>query len=245
MSSVLRIAVHLLVLSACSALVAACGGGATRVAKSRDVAFANAVNLRRADVPRMSAFVSGFETNGGPPFGACATSVHATSDEVVAVSSPRFRGSSGLQRAVSTDGPPAVKAVHSIVYVMHNSDTAGRNVAALQDARVASCVKRLSVREAAGRVVRGEPYKRPISASSLPFPLSGIPGYWLRVDGTLAASLFGQKNRPTFYEDTFGFAIGRAEIVLYVVGVVRPVSLAVERRLLSVLYDRARSHILA
>jgi hypothetical protein len=67
----------------------------------------------------------------------------------------------------------------------------------------------------------------------------------LRVRGTFAAALSHQKQRPDFYEDTFGFAVGSAEIVLYVAGVEQPFPSAEERRLLSVLYDRAKTHALS
>jgi hypothetical protein len=98
---------------------------------------------------------------------------------------------------------------------------------------------------ASGRFVGHEPYKSHITASSLPFPLPGVAGYGLRVSGTLAAALFHQKRRPAYYEDTFGFAVGPAEIVLHADAAARPFPLALERRLLSMLYGRAKAHTLS
>jgi hypothetical protein len=232
--SVLRMTLSLVVLAMCSVLVAACGAGGGAVAKARAVAFASAVNLRGGDVPGMDTFVSGFETTNGPPFGSCTTRV-GTSDEVVAVESPWWRRSRR----------PQDEGLHSVVYVMREPALARRNVAVARSPGAPDCVQRLRVREASGRFVDREPYKRQIKTSSLPFPLTGIAGYGLRVQGTMAAALFHEKKRPAFYEDTFGFAVGPAEIVLHVAGLARPFPPTVEQHLLSLLYDRAKAHALS
>ncbi|HEV2975289.1 MAG TPA: hypothetical protein VGX69_09900 [Solirubrobacteraceae bacterium] len=87
--------------------------------------------------------------------------------------------------------------------------------------------------------------KRQIKVASLTLLPSGIAGFGMRVSGTLAAAQFHQKTRPTFYEDTFGFAVGSAEIVLRAGGVARPFPSAEEQRLLSLLYERAKAHALS
>jgi hypothetical protein len=211
------------------------------------VVFANAVNVRDDDVPGMTVISAGFELNGGvPPFGSCVSRVRS-SDMVVAVSSPRFRGSRGQKpNRLRLDLPILpVEAVRSLVYVMRDPDVAKRNVAAARGASAPACVARRKVTEASGRLVGGEPYKGRITASTLRFPLSGVTGYGLRVRGTLAAALFHRKTRPTYYEDTFGFAIGPAEIILHADAATRPFPSAVEQRLLSMLYDRAKAHALS
>jgi hypothetical protein len=252
-----RMTVSLLVLSACGALVAACGGGGgDPVVKARAVAFTSTVNLRAGDVggtdrlssitrPEIGTLVAGFETDNGPPFSSCTTDPGA-SGEVLAVESPWFLRARRLRRARGgrierAERPPA-EAVRSIVYIMREPVLASRDVAALRNAP--GCVERLSVSEASGRFLHGEPYKRQINASSLPFSLSGVVGYGVRERGTLAAASYHQKQRPPFYEDTFGFAVGPAEIVLHADGIGRPTPPAVEARLLSVLYDRAKAHAL-
>jgi hypothetical protein len=131
------------------------------------------------------------------------------------------------------------------VYVMREPGLASRNVAAARSASASACVARRRAREASGQFVGREPYRRQITASSLPFPLVGVAGYGLRVRGTFAAPVFHQKQRPAFYEDTFGFAVGPVEIVLHADGATRPFPSAVERRLLSVLYGRAKAHALS
>jgi hypothetical protein len=217
------------------------------VPKARAVAFANAVNVRSGDVPGMVTSVRGFETGvGPPPFGSCTTNVHA-SDRVVAVESPRFLRSGGQRRVggLVIVGRPPIVGLHSVVYVMREPGLASRDVVAARRDGAPECVERLSAREAAGRLIDREPYKRDIAVSSLPFPLAGVVGYALRVDGTLAARPFHQKKRPAFYEDTFGFAAGPAEIVLHTAGAPRPVPSAEEQRLLSLLHERAKAHALS
>jgi hypothetical protein len=236
----------LLAFAACIAL-AACGGSDNGpVAEPRAIAFANMVNLRGDDVPGMGTLASGFKTRNGPPYGSCATHIGA-SDEVAGVESPWFVRSRGQRRlrAGVIVGTPPVAGGHSVVYVMRKSGVASQNVAAARRASVPDCVERLSVRDALGPVSGGEPYKRQIKASSLPFPLTGVAGYWLRVRGTVAGRVYHEKKRLSFYEDTFGFAVGPAEIVLHANGVVRPFPSAEERRLLFLLYERAKAHALA
>jgi len=242
---VLKMTLSLLVLAMCCVLLAACGGGGDPVAKTRAVAFANAVNLRGSDVPAMGRFVSGFETRNGPPFGSCTTHLGA-SNEVVAVESTWFLRSRGRRGGhVGLAVQPPIEGAHSVVYVMREPGLASRNVATARSVGTPDCVQRLSVKEASGRFVGREPYKREIAASSLPFPLSSVEGYGLRVRGTVAGAVYHAKRRQVFYEDTFGFATGPAEIVLYTVGIARPFPSAVERRLLSLLYDRAKTHALS
>jgi hypothetical protein len=240
-----QMALSLLVVAMCCVLLAACGGGGGPVAKTRAVAFASAVNLRGSDVPAMGPFVSGFETGTGPPFGSCTTHVGA-SDEVVAVESPWFLRSRGRRGGhVGLAVKPPIEGAHSVVYVVRNPGLATRNVSLAPSVGAPACVQRLSVSEASGRFVGREPYKRQIEASLLPFPLSGVGGYGLRVRGTVAGAVYHAKRRQVFYEDTFGFAVGPAEIVLYAVGIARPFPSAMERRVLLLLYERAKAHALS
>jgi hypothetical protein len=222
-------------------LLAACGGGGP-VAKTRAVASANAVNPRGGDAPAMGPFVSGFETRNGPPFGSCTAHVGA-SDEIVAVESSWFHRSRGRPGGrIGVAVRPPVEGVHSVVYVMHAPAVATGNVASERVAGAPECVTRLSAKEASGRFIGHEPYKLGISASAIPFPLAGVEGYGIRVQGTVADAVYHANRRPVFYEDFFGFAVGPAEIVLYADGVSRPFPASEERRLLSLLYERAKAH---
>jgi len=246
MALVRRFVNSLLALS--SFLLAACGGaGTTHLSKAQAQAFATAVNLRNHDLPEMGTFVAGFQTKNGPPFSGCAVHITAA-EEVRAVDSPRFLRSK-QQRHVGTRvlaGTPPVRATHSVVYVMTEPAVARNNIDSLRNAGSAGCVQRQAIKDSSGRLIGHEPYKREIHATSLPFPLTGvpafsrsIPAYGLRVTGTIAAAVYHQQHRQKFYEDTFGFAVGPVEIVLHADGVGRPFPAEEERHLLSVLYGRA------
>jgi hypothetical protein len=239
----------LLAVGVCSSLLAACGGtGGAHLSKGRAQAFAIAVNLRNHDVPGMGTFVAGFQAKNGPPFSGCTTHI-AAADLVRAVDSPWFLRSKQQRRfgARVLAGRPPVEAVHSVVYVMNQPALAANNIAAARTPGTAACVQRTAIKQSSGRLIGHEQYKREIRASSLPFPLtgvpafsrSGVPAYGLRVTGTVAGAVYHQKGRQEFYEDTFGFAVGPVEIVLHADGVGHPFPAEEERHLLFVLYGRA------
>ncbi len=235
------------ILVLCMTLVGSCGGGGTdTVTKPQAVAFARAVNMRRADVQGMSVYVRPFETKNGPPYSDCTTSVQ-TQDRVAAIESPwLLRSKRTLPSPVRFTMPvPPVEGAHSVVYVMREPVIASSNVAAGPRGTTPECLTRLKTKEASGRFIDHEPYKLGIGASSIPFPLKDVAGYGLRVQGTLAADAYHLKRRPAYYEDTFGFTVGPAEIVLVFTGVERPFPSGEERRLLSLLYGRAKAHAVA
>lgn len=228
----------------CMVLICACGAdSAEPVTKRQATAFGRMVNIQRSDVPGMAVYVAAFETWNGPPFGRCTTNV-SEQDRVAAIESPwLLRSKRRLPSPVRFAMPvPPVEGAHSVVYVMRESSIASRNVAAGRRITTPGCLTKLKAKEAARRFVGREPYKLGITASAIPFPLARVGGYGVRVQGTLARSVYNLKVRPTYYEDTFGFAVGSAEIVLVVTGVERPFPFGEERRLLSLLYSRAKTH---
>jgi hypothetical protein len=246
MRNAANITLTVLMVVLASAVMPACGQTVDPSATSRAVAFANAVNLRSVDVPSMGRLVRPFQTKNGPPFASCATHIRA-SDEVSGFESLWFVRSKGQRqlRAGVIVGKPPVAGGHSIVYVMRNPIIARNHVASMMRASTPECVQEMSRKETSGRVIGGEPYKRDIAAASLPFPLAGVAGYWLRVQSTVAGAVYHEKQRVPFYEDTFGFAVGPAEIVLHADGAAEPFPAAEERRLLSLLYTRAKAHALS
>jgi hypothetical protein len=224
-----------------------CGvGGTDPVTKPQAIAFARAVNIRRADVPGMSVYVAAFETKNGPPYSDCTTNIDSR-DRVAAMESPwLLRSKRRLPSSVRFAIPvPPVEGVHSVVYVMREPVIASSNVASGRRATTPECLTRLRTKETSGRFIGDEQYKLGIRASSIPFPLAGVAGYGLRVQGTLAAAVYHLKMRPTYYEDTFGFAVGASEIVLVFTGVERPFPSGEARRLLSLIYGRAKAHALS
>jgi hypothetical protein len=241
-----KLAVAIFAIGILGTMMVACGGTSEQGARVQALAFANAVNLRASDVPGMGMSVRGFQNHSKPPFDTCATHIRA-SDEVAAIESLRFVRSRGQRRlrAGVIVGKPPITGGHSVVYIMRDPRIARDNVAAATRTSAPACVQEMSAKETLGRGSGGEPYKRGIRAASLPFPLAGVAGYWLHVQGTVPGTAYHEKQRLPFYEDTFGFAVGPAEIVLHANGVAEPFPAVEERRLLSLLYGRAKAHALS
>jgi hypothetical protein len=171
----------------------------------------------------------------------CASS-GGEAGEVVGVYSPRFRHSGGVRQVLGVTIPRLpLEIVNSAVYVMRDAALAGRDMAKLRSTDGRSCLEHLIAVRASAQV-RGEAYKSGIEVSFPPSPVAGIEAYGLHVSGTVAALLGGTRTRPAFYDDTFSFVVGRAEIVLRVESTPRPIRPALERKLLSLLYSRARAH---
>jgi hypothetical protein len=61
----------------------------------------------------------------------------------------------------------------------------------------------------------------------------------------IAGAVYHEKKHLPRYEDTFGFAVGPSVIVLHADGVAQPFPAVEERRLLSLLYTRAKTHVLS
>jgi hypothetical protein len=235
----------LLAIALCCTLVTSCST-VNPIAKTHAVAYAKGVNLNADDVSRSTISAMGFQTRSDPPFGHCTTHV-GRSDEIAAVESPWFlRAKSAGHNYIFFAAPQSpVEGIHSVVYVMRDTrDTnlASRNIAAARGVGVPGCVEQMKINEIKGRFIGHEPYKLQIKVSSLSFPLLGTVGYGVRVSGTVAGTIYHDKKRLPFYEDTFGFAVGPAEVVLHADGVARPVPPTEVRRLLSLLYNRAKAH---
>jgi hypothetical protein len=133
-----------------------------------------------------------------------------------------------------------VETVESAVYVMQSSALASQDVATIGSAGVRACIKHRQARRH-GTNVGNEPDKSHVEVSSLPSPLRGVKVYGLRVSGTLAAAFSGDGVRSSFYDDTLSFAVGATEIVLKVTSAPHAPT-ATERRLLALLYSRAKAH---
>ena len=124
---------------------------------------------------------------------------------------------------------------------------AAREYAATASSRASSCLMRNLVREP-GIPKRGEgasaaePFFTHIGVSSLPSPLRGLPIYWLRWSARLAVESPGFRERPPFFSDYLGFAVGRVIVALHATSAPHPFPATTERRLLSLLYSRAKAH---
>lgn len=231
-----------LLLGTCAVVLASCGGDAAAVSKAKALEYASQVNLRDSDVPGMAVLTKAFERGIAPPISGCKAPIGRSQVVSAAESARHLRSESHSHEPIALALPvPPVEAAHSIVFVMRDPAVASQSVAAARGAAAAACVSAAAASESDGRRLDGERYKQGVTASALHFPLPGVDGFGLRISGTYAAAAFHQKTRTPYYEDSFGFAVGPAEVVLDTVGVGRPYPPAQEHRLLGLLYQRAKA----
>jgi hypothetical protein len=222
---VLRIIAGWLAVATAAGMIAGCGGSGSesgasgQVSRAQALAFAHAVNLRPADIPK--AKPKSFETTtahaGSKPESAeflCAppsTRKHALGE----VRSATFARTGGI--------------ANSAVRVLDSEAAATAAVAALAKQHALSC---LPASEGTLRV----------SVSQLPATLpGGHPVAALRT----TASATGASNGPHFYTDTYVFSAGPAEVALAVVSALKTPDVTTEQRLLALLYARALAHKLS
>ena len=246
--SVLRIAAALLVLAMTSGLAAGCGGSSALgdggalsagapITKARAIAYAHAVNLRAADVPEMS--ISSPE--GATPlpkrpafeFAHCYGGV-SPAHLLLKMHSPEFSVGRGAHSQLE----------ESEVEVWPTPALAVSNFAANHTSRYRACLMRFQ--EADNKDLNkgraGQLHYGPLTVSALPDPLPGVEAsFGLRIVQSL---LRGGQIRHRIYHDILGFLSGPVEIELKATGFSRPVPLATEQRLLSLLYSRAEAHAL-
>jgi hypothetical protein len=267
----LRIAT-VVVFTAIGGLASGCGTSApastsenapvSKVQVSSARAYARAINLRAADVPGMTDRVTIVtlggrsipavvqkpegETNGeslGIVIAGCVSAGHSAG-VVAGMSGTLFHRPRPEQHV---DGTTLyvlpVETVQSTVYVMQSAALAREDVATIGSAGVRACIKHQRTHHDK-TYVGNEPDKSQIQVSSLPSPLQGVKVYGMRISGTLAAAFTGDRVRPPFYDDTFSFAVGATEIVLRVTGAPHAPT-PTERRLLALLYSRAKAHKLS
>jgi hypothetical protein len=135
-----------------------------------------------------------------------------------------------------------VETVESTVYVMQSAALARQDVATIGSVGVRACIKHQRQRNKT--TVGNEPDKSHVQVSSLSSPLPEVKVYGMRVSGTLAAAFSGHGVRPPFYDDTLCFAVGATEIVLTVTSAPDAPTVT-ERRLVALLYSRAKAHKLS
>lgn len=241
-----RITATLLVLGAASGLAAGCGGSSASgdggalgasapITRAQAIAYAHAVNLRAADIPEMStSSPEGVApTPRHPTFARCYGGV-SPARRVLKIHSPEFAAGRGAQSQTEA----------SEVEVWPTPSLAARNIAANHTSRYRACFLRFQ--EGANKNLNkgraGQLLYGPLTVSSLPDLLPGVDGsYGLRITQSL---LRGGQVHLHIYHDVFGFLSGPAEIELTATGLSKPVPLATEKRLLSLLYSRAQAHAL-
>jgi hypothetical protein len=239
--SVLRCAATWLAFSATAVLVAGCGGSGHLSSTAQALEFANAVSLRPGgDLPASRwAFrpcrrlghrpcsIPAFRSEHANTFG-CGGG-HLGVGAVISVKSRVVVLKRNARERASVAHPEA--EVASIVYVMPNAALARQELAAAH-----ACVASLPARGTAFN----EP-GLPEHFASLHASLPGVSVAGLR-RRFRHRELLGGAVSPPEYADTFTFVVGRAEISLIADGSPEPLPSAMEQRLLSLLYSRARAH---
>jgi hypothetical protein len=212
------------------------GARTASITKAQAVAYARAVNLRSGDVPGMAMTGPGKsegtrERRSAGSLARCA-GVVSQGQQLVDISSPSFTRGKALEQEQISSG----------VSVLSSAADAAREFAAIRSARGRACITRFAERELS-RESSGLLHYRGIVVTRLTAPLAGIgASFGLRLTATLSSPR--TTHRFHLYLDFLGLRDGPAEISLNVSGFSRPVSVATERRLLSTLNARARSHTL-
>jgi hypothetical protein len=230
----------ILILSSTAGLACGCGGSDSASTASRDsgadaaatgattvsehaVALAHAINLRAADVPTMKVYFPEHVNQSGPMAqGLTRCGGAVLTGEVGGIHSPLFKRGLG----------PTHQALRSIVRVMPSAGIAERNVAATNAASVQSCIARDAEKQTG--------WHQRVTAAPLPTLLAGVPGSFGVRLVVLYPHLHGA--RRFSYKDFLGFASGPAEITLETTRYARPFSTATERRLLALLWSRAKAN---
>jgi hypothetical protein len=86
-----------------------------------------------------------------------------------------------------------------------------------------------------------EPFFTAVKVSPLHVQIAGLQIQGIRASASLAAGMTNTPNRQPYYQDLLGFSSGPHEIFLKVTSSPSDPA-ATERRLLSLLYSRARTH---
>ena len=204
--------------------------------RAQALALANAINLRQADVPDLSAR---FERDREARAGLLGNCDEASARRPVGFLSQRF--GRGGTRALPTE------SLSSGVYLMASEAQAVHEFDALAGARARACVGHDVKRTInKGERERAEPFlATPVEVVSLapllrPLPVAGMR----RIVRLAIASPFGE-GRSRFYLDQCGFVVGRVLVDLLAVGSPHPLPSVTERRLLALLYSRAEAHKLS
>jgi hypothetical protein len=237
-------------LAVTGALAAGCGSGGSASAssaslgagspftKAQGAAYADAVNMRAADVPgfQTARYQPKHETTAGPYRGGmnrCEEAAAAPRD-VIGISSPTFIHIGSLP----------LRSVSSGVYYFKSEALAHQYLAAAYSTRFAACLKTVASQQPTV-TCEGSKVAEPMSSdprlSALPASLPGVRTSGLRL---AVQSACGPPGRSDSFEDFLSFVKGNAVITLSDVGEPHPFPAAAERRILARLYRRAQAHSL-
>jgi hypothetical protein len=214
---------------------AAHGTGA--VTKAQAVAYAQAVNLRAADLPRMNTSSPEHEGKAPTRLELALARCDGEQDPLQRVLnrvSPTFTS--------PTEGEGEHEEIHSSVEVLPTATIAAKHNAAQISPRGLGCIRRFFPAAFAKSDTRRLRYG-PVTLHHLPDPLPGTPGsFAVRI----TTSVLGVPSQiaatpPHVYIDILGFLAGASEINLTATGFPEPVAEEAEQHLLTTLYNRAHA----
>jgi hypothetical protein len=226
--AMVRVAAEFLAL--CATVIALAGaGGTTQVTRSEAVAFARAVNLRTSDLPGSTPLRGEF----GPPLPAAVVQRRDLQCG---------RRSRTPSPAVASEGSgffdPHMGLVGSIIFVMPSEALAEAEVVALPSRSGRACLAHFVRREFAG--VEGA-----LEGATYATKVTFVPVAKLLGRGAIAvhvlAKLLPRKAKFAYVAEVI-FRVGAADILFAARSEGRRFPVATERRLLSLLYRRAKAH---
>jgi hypothetical protein len=235
--------------STASALAPGGGGTATAlvpgggtVTKAQAAAYAQAVNLRATDLPRMDAGKPEHESEAPTRLALELARCDGALNPQIRVlnrASPTF--------TVSSEGEGENEGeheqIHSSVEVLPTQAIAAKNNAAQLSPHGLECIRSLIPAAIANSDTRSVRYGS-VTLRHLPNPLPGVPGSFAI---EIAMSVLGAPSQlaatpPHVYIDILGFLSGAGEINLGGIGFPKPVAQATEQRLIETLYSRAQAN---
>ena len=248
-----RIAATWLVLGAAVTLVGGCGRsssasstGESAPLSHRAVAYARAVNLRRADVPGLVPSVRRKE-GAGTFLGQCERP--GGSSEAVGIPSQAFE--ENLEHGKRSKGSGILdilsiyplESVRSAVYTTTSSTLAAHAVAVATGTVGQACLRQSfrGTTQVSSESGHQEPFFTAVKVSPLHVQIAGLQIQGIRASASLAAGMTNTPNRQPYYQDLLGFSSGPHEIFLKVTSSPADPT-ATERRLLALLYSRAKAH---
>jgi hypothetical protein len=231
---------------------ASAGSAGTPITKRQAVAYARAVNLRAGDIHGLRATGASHTAKG--PLGTQAETcgITAPAGTVVGISSQTFQRVGAHTNASRSYS----QTVFSVVYVMQSAAQASRAIAAVDAAAnsltVVTCLKhdvedtRVEGEHQAGAAVAKPAGEPPIfshvEVSALRSPVGAVQADGLQIKAHSAIEVPGAKGPFNFYTDWLGYAVGPGVTMLVDAATPRPFPAATERRLLSLLYRRAKAY---
>jgi len=218
--------------------------GSAPITKAQATAYAQAVNLRAADLPEMNA--------GKPEHeGKAPTRLELALARCDGELNPQRRVLNRVSPTFTTftegedvgEGEDEHEEIHSSVEVLPTVTIAAEHNAAQISPRGLNCIRRLIPAAFAKSNTRRLHYG-PVTLHHLPNPLPDVPGSFAV---EITTSVLGVPSQiaatpPHVYIDILGFLSDAAEINLTATGFPEPVGEEAEQRLISVLYTRAQAN---